>query len=201
METQTMTRYSKFALIALSLGLLASANVSAQDSRFFGSSCRNVPFIDVRGNADLDADGDNSVTIAEVASANPLGNVGVLFTAVLAADPLVAEALSNPDANWTVFAPVDSAFLALPPPLLDLLLDPAAQPVLTDILLYHVVAGKFDPRRTWYIRPVDSILGQDLFVKRGRSNPSVNNSEIECEGVRADNGIIWFIDSVLLNQY
>jgi uncharacterized surface protein with fasciclin (FAS1) repeats len=36
------------------------------------------------------------------------------------------------------------------------------------VLLYHVVAGHFDPRRVFYIRSVEALQTQDLFVKRGR---------------------------------
>ena len=72
---------------------------------------------------------------------------------------------------------------------------------LTDVLLYHVVAGHFDPRRVFYVRSVDSLLMQDLFVKNGRKNPSINNSEIGCTGVQTDNGLVWIIDSVLLPQF
>ena len=72
---------------------------------------------------------------------------------------------------------------------------------LTEVLLYHVVPGQFDPRRVFYVRSVESLLMQDLFVKRGRKNPTINNSEIACGGVRTDNGLVWLIDSVLMPQY
>lgn len=189
-----MTQRFKLSLLLLVIGLLAATNASAS-----WYACYRTPHIDVRGEASLDADSDGEVTIAEVAVANPLGNLDLLVAAVLAADPLVLEALSNPDANWTVFAPDNAAFEALPAPLLDLAL--SAPPVLTDILLYHVRNGHFDPRLVFYQRSTKSLLGQDLFIKRGRNNPSVNNSEIDCQGVLTDNGVVWIIDSVLLNQY
>jgi uncharacterized surface protein with fasciclin (FAS1) repeats len=191
-----MRKLSRFTIITLVIGILVSLNLSA-----FNNSCRRAALIDVRGNADLDSNGDGKVTIAEVAVANPLGNLDELVAAVLAADPAVLEALSDPDQVLTVFAPENDAFLAIPEPIRDLLETPGAQPILTDTLLLHVVAGKFDPRKIWYIRSVESLLGQDLFFKRGRSNPTVNQSNVDCTGVRTDNGYVWFIDSVLQIQY
>lgn len=191
-----MRSIAKITIIAAAIGLLLSLNVSA-----FHNSCRRAALIDVRGNAELDANGDGKVTIAEVAIANPLGNLDTLVTAVTLADPAVLEALSDPEALLTVFAPDNEAFAAIPDPIFGALTDPDNQGVLTNVLLYHVVAGNFDPRRVWFIRAVDSLLGQDLFVKRGRSNPTVNQSNIDCTGVRTDNGYVWIIDSVLQPQF
>ena len=123
---------------------------------------------------------DGKVTIAEVAVANPLNNLGTLVTAVTSADPLVLDALSNPNAKLTVFAPVDDAFAAIPDPVLNEYLGNSE--LLTELLLYHVVDGYFDPRKVFYLRAVNSLQGQKLFVKRGRKSPSVNQSKIECSG-------------------
>lgn len=164
--------------------------------------CRSEPLIDVRGNSDIDGilgdAKDGKVTIAEVAVANPLGNLDELVNAVLAADPAVLEAIADPNQRLTVFAPDNEAFGAIPGDVLNGIVDAGG---LTDVLLYHVVAGNFDPRRVFYVRSVDSLLMQDLFVKKGRKNPSINNSEIGCTGVRTDNGLVWIIDSVLLPQF
>ena len=69
------------------------------------------------------------------------------------------------------------------------------------MLLYHVVAGHFDPRRVFYIRSAEALQTQDLFAKRGRKNPTTNRSEIEGGGVPTENGLVWLIDSVLLPQF
>ena len=192
-----MKSFSKLAVIVSILGVLTSLEAFATNY----NSCRHTQLIDVRGNSEIDGvlgDGkDGKVTIAEVAVANPLDNLDRLVAAVLAADPGVLEALSDPEAELTVFAPDNDAFDAVP----DSILNALDSELLTDILLYHVLAGYFDPRRVFYIRTVDSLLGQDLFVKRGRRNPTVNQSDIECAGVRTDNGLVWLINSVLLNQY
>lgn len=188
----------KLYLFALVLAFLMPLNSYAYSFSCFGSK-----FIDLRGNSDIDGslgDGqDGKVTIAEVAVANPLDNLGTLVTAVTAADPLVLDALSNPDAKLTVFAPIDDAFSAIPGPILNEYL--ANQDLLTELLLFHVVDGYFNPTKVFYIRAVRSLQGQKLFVKRGRKYPTVNQSKIECSGVRTDNGLVWLINSVLLNQF
>lgn len=84
-------------------------------------------------------------TLLDLAVRTP--NLSILVAAVLAADPSVASALNNPDLSLTLFAPDNQAFSNLAEELnislddlLSFLLDPVNQMVLTDILLYHVLA-------------------------------------------------------------
>ena len=197
-----MTRFTTLAIIAITASLFFSLDASAGWGYKKTNQCKKTDYIDVRGNADIDGilgdDPDGKVTIAEVAVANPLGNLDELVNAVLAADPAVLAAIADPTARLTVFAPDNEAFAAIPG---DILGGIVSSDALTDVLLYHVVAGYFDPRNVWYIRSTESLLGEDLFIKRGRSNPSINQSEIGCTGVRTDNGLVWLIDSVLLPQF
>jgi hypothetical protein len=96
-------------------------------------------------------------TIAAAACDPALKDVlGTLCVAVGLANPLIADALSNPDANLTVFAPTNKAFAAVP--FLDTLLLPANQALLDNVLLYHVVGKPVDPRRSAIIRKVDTLL-------------------------------------------
>lgn len=197
-----MKRTTSILLITFLAALFFSQSAMAGWSWKNAYQCRYEPLIDVRGNTDIDGilgDGqDGKVTIAEVAVANPLGNLDELVNAVLAADPAVLEAIADPNQHLTVFAPDNEAFGAIPGEVLTGIVEAGG---LTDVLLYHVVAGHFDPRRVFYVRSVDSLLMQDLFVKNGRKNPSINNSEIGCTGVQTDNGLVWIIDSVLLPQF
>ena len=203
-----MTRISKLTTIALTAGMLFSLNASAGAWGGYPAfqNCKNVDMIDVRGNEDIDGilgEADGKVTIAEVAVANPLDNLGTLVFAVTNADPAVLEALANPEAMLTVFAPDDDAFAAIPSDVLNgIISSEESSGTLTSVLLYHVVAGYFDPRNVWYFRSADSLLGQELFIKRGSDpSPSVNQSSINCGGVMTDNGLVWLIDSVLLPQF
>ncbi|MEL6524368.1 MAG: fasciclin domain-containing protein [Chloroflexota bacterium] len=91
-------------------------------------------------------DDEMSNTIADIVVASAEAEepeFTTLLTAVGAADPAVLEALANPEAELTVFAPTDASFAALAEALGEeafgeILADPVA---LTEILLYHVVEG------------------------------------------------------------
>ena len=140
-------------------------------------------------------------TIAAAACDPTLASVlGTLCTAVGAANPAIADALSNPDAKLTVFAPTNEAFAAVP--FLDTLLAPKNQVLLDNVLLYHVVGKPVDPRRSAIVvRKVDTLLdGQSLFFSYDK-NPKINQSNTSCEAVHTDNGTVWVIDSVLQPQY
>merc|ERR1712028_244706 len=69
-------------------------------------------------------------------------NAGIFTTlvAALSATDLVG-ALSEPEGPYTVFAPNDAAFAALPNGLVNCLLEDTNLPILSDILLYHVTSG------------------------------------------------------------
>ena len=139
-------------------------------------------------------------TITDAAIATP--ELSTLTNLVVLAG--LADALADEDANYTVFAPVNSAFGALPDFLVEGLTtaDASGQyPGLTGVLLYHVLPGKVDPRRVFYIREVDTLGGQSLFLNRDRMAPMVNQSVVDCQGVKTRNGVVWFIDSVLLPQF
>ena len=139
-------------------------------------------------------------TITDAAIATP--ELSTLKDLVVLAG--LAGALADEDANYTVFAPLNDAFGALPEFLVNGLTTPdmdGQYPGLSTVLLYHVLPYKTDPRRVFYIREVETLAGQTLFLNRDRRAPMVNQSVVDCQGVKANNGVIWFIDSVLLPQF
>jgi uncharacterized surface protein with fasciclin (FAS1) repeats len=139
-------------------------------------------------------------TITEAAIATP--ELSTLKDLVVLAG--LAGALADEEANLTVFAPLNSAFAALPGYLVSGLTTPdnsGQYPDLTQVLLYHVVPGKVDPRRVFYIRRAETLSGQDLFLNRSRLAPMVNQSIVDCQGVKTRNGTVWLIDSVLQPQF
>jgi uncharacterized surface protein with fasciclin (FAS1) repeats len=136
-------------------------------------------------------DGD----IVDIAISNPA--FSTLVVAVKAAG--LVQTLKGPG-PFTVFAPTDAAFNGLPSFLLNAALsDP--QGLLTSILTYHVASGIYDPRFAFVPREISTVLGQGLFLSSNRRGVGVNQSNVSCQGIRADNGIIWVIDSVLLPQF
>ena len=120
------------------------------------------------------------------------------LTAALTAAGLV-ETLQG-EGPFTVFAPTDDAFDALPAGTLDTLLaDPMGQ--LKDILLYHVVSGSVD---------ASAVVGLDMATTVGGSDVKIEviNGEVILNGtvkviitdIMASNGIIHVIDAVLIPE-
>lgn len=133
-----------------------------------------------------------SQTIVETAIAS--GSFNTLVAAVQAAG--LVETLNGPG-PFTVFAPTDEAFAALPAGVLDKLLLPENQAVLTQILTYHVVAGNV-PASAVTTGPVPSVEGANLDLIADAGAVSVNGANVVQVDVAASNGVIHVIDAVLL---
>ena len=128
-------------------------------------------------------------TIVDVAIAN--GSFNTLVAAVTAAD--LADTLSS-DGPFTVFAPTDDAFAALPEGTVEGLLEDI--PTLTSILTYHVVAGKVES--TDLVNgPVTTVNGADVEINLD-DGVKVNDSNVIIPDVPACNGVIHVIDAVLI---
>ncbi len=91
---------------------------------------------------------DDEATIADIVVASTEAETPeftTLLTAVGAADPSILEALSDPEAELTVFAPTDAAFAALAEALgeeaFNEILTEEGTPRLNEILLYHVLGS------------------------------------------------------------
>jgi len=124
------------------------------------------------------------------------GRFTTLVAAVQAAG--LAETLKG-EGPFTVFAPTDEAFAALPEGTLDSLLLPENKQQLTDILLYHVVSGKVMASDVVNLTSAPTVLGRDatISVKDGRVflNEDV---EVIITDIETTNGVIHVIDAVLL---
>ncbi|MFZ1767634.1 MAG: fasciclin domain-containing protein [Caldilinea sp.] len=130
--------------------------------------------------------------IAEVAAA--AGNFTTLLAAVEAAG-LVDELTS--EGPFTVFAPTDEAFAALPAGTVDTLLaDPEG--ALRDILLYHVVAGKVMSGDLSDGMTANTLQGAPVTISLADGAVKVNDSNVVAADVEASNGVIHVIDAVLL---
>ncbi|MGF1515931.1 MAG: fasciclin domain-containing protein [Elainellaceae cyanobacterium] len=131
-------------------------------------------------------------TIVDVAAAN--GSFNTLVSAVEAAD--LAGTLSS-EGPYTVFAPTDEAFAALPEGVLDSLLLPENEEALTQILTYHVIAAEV-PSSAVETGAVASVAGEELNIVADESGVTVNDATVVATDVMASNGIIHVIDAVLL---
>ncbi len=116
-----------------------------------------------------------------------------LESAVIAAD--LVETL-NGDGPFTVFAPTDDAFAALPDGLLDdLLADPTGD--LTDILLYHVVAAKAMSTDLSDGQVIETVLGKNITVTINNDGVFINDAQVTLADIETDNGVVHVIDAVL----
>ena len=128
-----------------------------------------------------------------VETAVAAGDFTTLVTAVEAAD--LAGTLSG-DGPYTVFAPTDAAFEALPAGTLDdLLADPEA---LTDVLTYHVVDGDVMAADLSDGMEVTALNGDTLTITIDGDTVKVNDATVTTADIVTSNGVIHVIDSVLI---
>ena len=123
------------------------------------------------------------------------GVFNTLVTAISAAD-LVAVLKS--DGPFTVFAPTDDAFAALPEGTIESLLEPENKEQLVAILLYHVVAGKVLAEEVLTLGSAPTAQGQDVSITLYDSGVMVDNANVVETDVLATNGVIHIIDAVIL---
>jgi len=133
-------------------------------------------------------------TIVDIAVAD--GRFTTLVAALGAAE--LVETLSG-EGPFTVFAPTDDAFAALPAGTLDSLLLPENKQQLTDILLYHVVSGKVMAADVVTLTSATTVLGKDVTITVKDGNVFLNDTvQVIITDIEASNGVIHVIDAVLL---
>lgn len=122
------------------------------------------------------------------------GGFSSLTTAIVTAELL--PALINPLGSVTVFAPDNAAFDNLAAALNTDISGLLASPILTDILLYHVVSGTV-LSGALVNGPVPTLLGEDVTIDI-TSGVMVNSSTVTSADNTAANGVVHAIDIVLL---
>ncbi len=132
--------------------------------------------------------------IVDTAVAN--GSFSTLVAAVTAAGLVDTLKGKGP---FTVFAPTDAAFKALPGGTVDSLLKPDAKAKLTSILTYHVVPGLVmsSDIAGKSLSPA-TVEGSTLHVDATGAHVKVNNATIVTADVACSNGVIHVIDTVLM---
>jgi uncharacterized surface protein with fasciclin (FAS1) repeats len=137
--------------------------------------------------------------IVEIASGND--TFSTLVSAVKAAG--LAETLSGAG-PFTVFAPTNDAFGAIPEDTLQALLLPENQAQLASILTYHVVPGKLTAADVIEAGSLVSVQGETLkiAVKKAENGDvesvTLDNAKIVATDVIASNGVIHIIDAVVM---
>ncbi len=138
----------------------------------------------------VSASAEDSPSILEIAATLP-----TLNAAIEAADLDGALAGSGP---FTVFAPSEAAFAALPDGLLESLLDPANRGALAAILKHHVVASEVSAASALVEGSLTTLAGTSLSIVLGKGRIRVAEAGVLTNDVRASNGVIHIIDQVLI---
>ena len=132
-------------------------------------------------------------TIVDIAVAD--GRFTTLVTAVTAAG--LAETLSG-EGPFTVFAPTDDAFAALPEGTIEALLEDP-QGALTDVLTYHVVEGAVMAETVVTLDSAKTVSGENVSITVNDDGVFLNDTvQVIITDIVASNGVIHVIDGVLL---
>ena len=146
------------------------------------------------------ADGHGKKTIVDIAVADE--RFSTLVAAVTAAG--LAETLAGPG-PFTVYAPVNDAFAALPDGSVETLLKPENKGQLTNVLLYHVDDRKLMasgiPHGSTYFKPL--LTSERLCITRTADGVTINDgtgtmANVVIADIKASNGVIHVVDKVLL---
>lgn len=132
-----------------------------------------------------------SNTIVDVAV--KAGTFKTLVAAVQAAG--LVETLSG-TGPFTVFAPTDEAFAKLPAGTVEALLKDTQK--LTAILTYHVVSGEVTSDKVVSLKSATTVNGKALAITAYGGKVMVGNAQVVQTDIKASNGVIHVIDTVLL---
>ncbi len=103
------------------------------------------------------------------------------------------------DGPFTVFAPTDEAFAALPDGVVADLLKPENKDKLVKILTYHVVAGEvYSADLAGKLSAPKSVEGSPLWINAWGKTVKVNRANVVIADIATDNGVIHVIDKVLM---
>jgi transforming growth factor-beta-induced protein len=125
------------------------------------------------------------------------GNFQTLATAIETAGLLEALKGAGP---FTVFAPTDEAFAALPKGTVETLLMPENKEKLVAILKYHVVSGRQYANQVVGLKTLTTLQGGTLKVMVSEEGATIGGAKLLKTDLQARNGVIHVIDRVLLPQ-
>ena len=183
-------RRTAIAVVSVAAALTLSACSSTSDEATTAESSAAVEESAIEEADDMV--GEASVgTIVDVASANP--DFSTLVAAITAAG--LGETLSG-EGPFTVFAPTNEAFAALPAGVLDALLLPENKDALTKILTYHVVPGSVMAADI-ADGDVATVEGQNVTLSTA-DGVTVNGATVVTADIVTDNGVIHVVDAVLV---
>lgn len=122
-------------------------------------------------------------------------DLSTLVAAVKAAGLVETLQGSGP---FTVFAPTNKAFAALPAGTLESLLKPENKAKLVSILTYHVIGAKVMSTDLSNGQKAKTVEGEDVKVSIGSKGVMINDAKVVAADVSASNGVVHVIDKVIL---
>jgi len=161
----------------------------------FVMSCNNAPKEEVEVEVEeLEVvEEEVSNTVVDIAIGSP--DHTTLVTAVSTAG--LVETLSG-TGPFTVFAPTNAAFDALPAGTVETLLKPESKELLTGILTYHVVAGNVMAADLSDGQVVTTLNGQELIVSIKDGKVMINGANVIAADLAGTNGVVHVIDAILM---
>lgn len=121
--------------------------------------------------------------------------LSTLVTAVKQADLVGTLKAEGP---YTVFAPTNAAFEALPDGVLEALLKPENKNKLVQVLTYHVVMGEITSDELIDGQIATTAQGSNIKVKKAYGKVMINKAEVIKADIKASNGVVHVIDTVIL---
>ncbi|MGY3565309.1 fasciclin domain-containing protein [Sinomonas sp. RB5] len=171
---------------------MASGSMSADPAaNLVGAGCADYAKANPSGPGSVQ--GMSADPVAVAASNNPL--LTTLTSAVSGKlNPKVNLVDTLDSSQFTVFAPVDSAFAKIDPATINSLKTDDA--TLKKILTYHVVPGQIEPDSIAGTHK--TVEGQDVTVTGSGNSLKVNGANVVCGGVHTANATVYLVDSVLM---
>jgi uncharacterized surface protein with fasciclin (FAS1) repeats len=185
------------ATAVLSLGSAGFAMAGEATASGCMSGAKNDHTAAAYGTNDKEKRGnrDKQTTSSIVETARQSGPFNSLIASARAAG--LAETLSNDD-PFTVFAPTDEAFAALPEGTGGNLLKPKNKEQIKHILVKHVVDGKMKSKKAAELTQASTLQGAKIAIDAQIESLRINDAKVVKADVYASNGVIHVVDTVLL---
>lgn len=182
------TKFFVGAVLALSL-TAAACSSSADETTTTAAAEATTTTVAETTTAAPDANAMADIVDTAIAD----GRFTTLVAALQAAE--LVDTLKG-EGPFTVFAPTDDAFAALPEGTVEGLL--ADIPALTDVLTYHVVSGKVLAADVVGLDSATTLQGTDVTVRVEGDSVFINDSQVIITDIETSNGVIHVIDAVLI---
>ena len=185
------TLATMFVASALVFGTASCSNTTetaATDATATDGVVTDAPMEDAADDTSAKNLAENSMAVPQMST----------LTAALKASGLAEQATTG--GPFTVFAPTNEAFDALPAGALDNLLKPENQGQLADILKYHVVSGSVMAADLTDGQEVTTVDGKKLKVSISNGTVMINGATVIKADVKSSNGVTHVINQVLMPQ-